>query len=120
VASAPHFGLDWFLLALLLWAMSFVPLERLAPLRREQRVLWREWTTDLGWFFTSHVGVQTGGGCESQLCRPPAVARPPVRDGLGAATWPRTYGLDDDAAPAGLLAQLAWPLRAAGRAGHTR
>lgn len=58
VAASPHLGLDWFLLSLFLWALLFVPLERAAPLRREQRVLRPGWTTDLGWFFTSHVAVQ--------------------------------------------------------------
>lgn len=58
VAASPHLGLDWFLLSLFLWALLFVPLERLAPLRREQRVLRPAWTTDLGWFFASHVAVQ--------------------------------------------------------------
>lgn len=58
VTRAPHLGLDWFLLSLFLWALVFVPLERLAPLRPEQRILRREWTTDLGWFFASHVAVQ--------------------------------------------------------------
>lgn len=58
VAASPHLGLDWFLSSLFLWALLFVPLERLAPLRREQRVLRPAWTTDLGWFFASHVAVQ--------------------------------------------------------------
>lgn len=58
VAASPHLGLDWFLLSLFLWALVFVPLERWAPLRRDQRILRPEWTTDLGWFFTSHVAVQ--------------------------------------------------------------
>jgi lathosterol oxidase len=58
VPIAPHLGLDWFLLSLFLWALVFVPLERLAPLRAEQHTFRREWTTDLGWFFTSHVVVQ--------------------------------------------------------------
>jgi lathosterol oxidase len=58
VPVAPHLGLDWFLLSLFLWALVFVPLERVAPLRPDQHAFRREWTTDLGWFFTSHVAVQ--------------------------------------------------------------
>ncbi len=58
VPVAPHLGLDWFLLSVLLWALLFVPLERLAPLRPEQGIFRREWVTDLGWFFVSHVSVQ--------------------------------------------------------------
>jgi len=53
-----HFGLDWFLLNLLVFAAIFVPLERAFPLRREQRVLRAGWTTDLAYFFVNHVGVQ--------------------------------------------------------------
>ena len=53
-----YLGLDWFLLSLFLWALLFVPLERAAPLRPEQGIFRRGWTTDLGWFFTSHVLVQ--------------------------------------------------------------
>lgn len=58
VAASPHLGLDWFLLSLFFWGLLFVPLERLAPLRPEQGTFRKEWTTDLGWFFTSHVTVQ--------------------------------------------------------------
>jgi len=58
VPVAPHLGLDWFLLSVFLWSLLFVPLERTAPLRPEQGVFRREWTTDLGWFFASHVTVQ--------------------------------------------------------------
>jgi lathosterol oxidase len=58
VPASPHLGLDWFLLSLFLWALLFVPLERWAPLRPEQATFRRGWTTDLGWFFTSHVTVQ--------------------------------------------------------------
>ena len=58
VPAVPHLGLDWFLLNILLWSLLFVPLERAAPLRPEQGVFRRDWVTDLGWFFTSHVAVQ--------------------------------------------------------------
>jgi lathosterol oxidase len=58
VPVVPHLGLDWFLLIVLVWSLLFVPLERAAPLRPEQGIFRREWVTDLGWFFTSHVSVQ--------------------------------------------------------------
>jgi sterol desaturase/sphingolipid hydroxylase (fatty acid hydroxylase superfamily) len=58
VPIVPHLGLDWFLLNILIWSLLFVPLERSAPLRPEQRVFRRDWVTDLGWFFASHVTVQ--------------------------------------------------------------
>jgi sterol desaturase/sphingolipid hydroxylase (fatty acid hydroxylase superfamily) len=58
VPTRPHLGLDWFLLSLLLTALLFVPLERLRPLRPAQGTFRKDWTTDLGWFFTSHVTVQ--------------------------------------------------------------
>jgi lathosterol oxidase len=53
-----HFGLDWFLLNLLVFAIVFVPLERSFPLKQEQRVLRAGWSTDLAYFFVNHVGVQ--------------------------------------------------------------
>ncbi|MBX3702501.1 MAG: sterol desaturase family protein [Steroidobacteraceae bacterium] len=53
-----HFGLDWFLLNLLVFALVFVPLERAFPLHPGQRTLRAGWTTDLAYFFVSHVGIQ--------------------------------------------------------------
>ncbi|MGQ0429073.1 MAG: sterol desaturase family protein [Gammaproteobacteria bacterium] len=53
-----HFGLDWFLLNLLVFALVFVPLERAWPLVPSQRVLRAGWTTDLAYFFVNHVGIQ--------------------------------------------------------------
>jgi sterol desaturase/sphingolipid hydroxylase (fatty acid hydroxylase superfamily) len=53
-----HFGLDWFLLNLLVFAIVFVPVERAFPLKPAQRVLRAGWTTDLAYFFVNHVGVQ--------------------------------------------------------------
>lgn len=58
VRSGVYLGLDWFLLSLLLWALVFMPLERAAPLRPAQRVFRPGWTTDLGWYFLSHAGMQ--------------------------------------------------------------
>jgi lathosterol oxidase len=53
-----HLGLDWFLLNLLVFAVVFVPLERMFPLRPSQRVLRAGWSTDVVYFFVNHVGVQ--------------------------------------------------------------
>ena len=53
-----HFGLDWFLLNLLVFALVFVPLERAFPLKPGQRVLRAGWTTDVAYFFVNHVGIQ--------------------------------------------------------------
>jgi len=53
-----YLGLDWFLLNLLLLAVVFVPLERLAPLRPAQIIFRPGWQTDLGYFAVSHLAVQ--------------------------------------------------------------
>ena len=53
-----HFGLDWFLLNLLVFARVFVPLERAFPLKAGQRVLRVSWTTDIAYYFVNHVGIQ--------------------------------------------------------------
>jgi lathosterol oxidase len=53
-----HFGLDWFLLNLLVFALVFVPLERAFPLKPGQQVLRAGWTTDVAYFFVNHVGIQ--------------------------------------------------------------
>jgi sterol desaturase/sphingolipid hydroxylase (fatty acid hydroxylase superfamily) len=53
-----HFGLDWFLLNLLVLALVFVPLERAFPLKPGQSVLRAGWTTDVAYFFVNHVGIQ--------------------------------------------------------------
>ncbi|MFP1684062.1 sterol desaturase family protein [Alloalcanivorax sp. C16-1] len=51
-------GLDYFVLTLLVLALVFIPLERLYPKDRDQRVLRRGWITDMKYFLFSHVGVQ--------------------------------------------------------------
>ena len=53
-----HFGLDWFLLNLLVFAVVFVPLERAFALRPGQAVFRAGWTTDIAYFFVNHVGIQ--------------------------------------------------------------
>lgn len=58
VAMSNHLGLDWFLLNLLLLAVIFVPMERLFARLQEQQTIRPEWTTDLGYFFSSHLFVQ--------------------------------------------------------------
>ena len=57
-ATPAYVGLDWFLLNVLLLAVVFVPLERLAPLRPAQVIFRPGWQTDLGYFAVSHLAVQ--------------------------------------------------------------
>ncbi|MBM3815018.1 MAG: sterol desaturase family protein [Acidimicrobiia bacterium] len=58
VLAAEYIGLDFFLLDLFVLALVFVPVERLYPRIREQKIFRRGWRTDLAYFFTSHVLVQ--------------------------------------------------------------
>jgi sterol desaturase/sphingolipid hydroxylase (fatty acid hydroxylase superfamily) len=51
-------GLDYFILSLLVLALLFIPMERLSPLRRGQRIFRKGWQTDLAHFFANHVGIQ--------------------------------------------------------------
>lgn len=53
-----YFGLDFFVLDLLLLAVLFVPLERFFALHREQHILRRGFKTDVAHFFVSHMLVQ--------------------------------------------------------------
>lgn len=58
VAPRRGFGLDWFVLDLLLLALVFVPLERAFARLREQPVLRAGFGTDLAHFLISHLLVQ--------------------------------------------------------------
>ena len=58
LGSSLYLGLDWFLLNLFVFALVFVPLERVFPRRAEQRVLRAGWTTDTAYFAVSHLGIQ--------------------------------------------------------------
>ena len=58
LGSPLYQGLDWFLLNLFVFALVFVPLERLFPQRHDQRVLRAGWTTDTAYFAVSHLGIQ--------------------------------------------------------------
>ena len=53
-----YLGLDWFLLNLFVFALVFVPLERVFPRDRGQRVLRSGWATDTVYFAVSHLGIQ--------------------------------------------------------------
>jgi lathosterol oxidase len=58
-AGSPlYLGLDWFLLNLFVFALVFVPLERLFPQQPAQRVLRPGWATDTAYFAVSHLGIQ--------------------------------------------------------------
>jgi lathosterol oxidase len=86
VQQTVFLGLDWFVLSVLLTALVFVPLELAFPLRREQRVLRDEWTTDLAWFAASHLLVQLLGLLvvmpATELAR--WISIPALRDGMAA------------------------------------
>ena len=58
VDSSSYIGLDFFLLDLFVLALVFVPIERLYPRLREQRIFRTGWVTDLAYFSSSHVLVQ--------------------------------------------------------------
>ncbi len=53
-----YFGLDFFVLNVVLTGLLFVPLERLSPLKREQRLFRTEWREDLFYYFVSSLMVQ--------------------------------------------------------------
>ena len=56
--SSRYIGLDFFLLDLFFLALIFVPIERLYPLWKEQKIFRAGFWTDLAYFFSSHVVVQ--------------------------------------------------------------
>lgn len=59
VGETPYsLGLDWFVLALLVSAAVFIPLEKLYAQDAEQNILRPHWRTDLTYFFVSHMLVQ--------------------------------------------------------------
>jgi lathosterol oxidase len=58
VEASDHIGLDFFILDLFVLALVFVPVERLYPRLKEQRIFRQGWMTDLAYFFTSHILVQ--------------------------------------------------------------
>ncbi|MCB1378424.1 MAG: sterol desaturase family protein [Alphaproteobacteria bacterium] len=53
-----YFGLDFFVLNVVLTGLLFVPLERMFPLKREQRLFRTEWREDLFYYFVSSMMVQ--------------------------------------------------------------
>jgi sterol desaturase/sphingolipid hydroxylase (fatty acid hydroxylase superfamily) len=57
-AEGIFFGLDFFVLNVLMTGMLFVPLERISPLKREQRLFRTEWREDLFYYFVSSMMVQ--------------------------------------------------------------
>ena len=58
VPAGGVFGLDWFLLNLILFSVVYVPLERLFARHPEQPVFRRGWKTDLTYFFMNSLMVQ--------------------------------------------------------------
>jgi lathosterol oxidase len=51
------FGLDWFLISLVISAVVFIPIERMMAVR-PLSPLRPEWRTDMGYFFMSHMLLQ--------------------------------------------------------------
>src|SRR4029077_1007719 len=58
VPAGGLFGLDWFLLNLILFSVVYIPLERLFAKHPEQPVFRKSWRTDLTYFFLSNLLVQ--------------------------------------------------------------
>ena len=58
VGSGSWFGLDFFVLNLLLYSAVFIPLERLFALRRDQPVFRRQWIVDLTYFFINSLLIE--------------------------------------------------------------
>lgn len=59
IGETPYsLGLDWFVLALLVSAIVFIPLEKLYAKDLKQNILRPQWRTDLAYFFVSHMLVQ--------------------------------------------------------------
>jgi sterol desaturase/sphingolipid hydroxylase (fatty acid hydroxylase superfamily) len=54
-----YFGLDWFILRLMLLSLVFVPFERIFPHRAEQPLFREEWGQDLAYFLIASLLVQT-------------------------------------------------------------
>jgi len=58
LGSGSWFGLDFFVLNLLLYSAVFIPLERLFALRAEQPVFRRQWLVDLTYFFINSLLIE--------------------------------------------------------------
>ena len=58
IGERSAFGLDYFVLSLILYSAVFIPLERLWALRPEQAVFRREWNVDLTYFFMNSILVE--------------------------------------------------------------
>ena len=56
--TATWFGLDFFVLNLLLYSAVFIPLERLFALRPQQPVFRRQWLVDLTYFFINSLLIE--------------------------------------------------------------
>lgn len=58
MGRSTYAGLDYFVMTLLVLALVFIPLERRFPKNPAQKTLRKGWTTDLKYFFVSHVAIQ--------------------------------------------------------------
>ena len=50
-------GLDWFILSILFSALIFIPLEKIYPKNKTQKILRKEWQTDLAYFSVNYLLV---------------------------------------------------------------
>ena len=57
-ATPIFFGLDWFVLNVLLTGFLFIPLERICPKQAEQGIFRQEWREDLFYYLVSSLMVQ--------------------------------------------------------------
>jgi sterol desaturase/sphingolipid hydroxylase (fatty acid hydroxylase superfamily) len=57
-ATPIYFGLDWFVLRVILTGLLFIPFERLTPLKEDQAVFRDDWREDLFYYFISSMMVQ--------------------------------------------------------------
>jgi sterol desaturase/sphingolipid hydroxylase (fatty acid hydroxylase superfamily) len=58
LTDGPAIGLDWFLLALFLTALVYVPIERLWPQYPDQGTFRPQWTLDVVYFMSTHLPIQ--------------------------------------------------------------
>src|SRR3546814_20283179 len=60
------FGLDFFIVKLLVTGFMFAPLERAFPHRRTQRLFRTEWRADLFYYLVSKIG---SASCRARVCQ---------------------------------------------------
>jgi lathosterol oxidase len=79
------FGVDFFVLNLLLYSAVFIPLERMFALRADQPVFRRQWPVDLTYFFINSLLIEV---LTILTLRPALVLFDWARPGWGVGEWP--------------------------------